>query len=106
MLCFEPAFIRFHSTGRQTVTLKNPERAPIRVVGILPAGQHGLKASGYEIESEKCLGVLNPGQQCRFTIRASALALESRETMELTVYYEDPGSGVRKAQFSPGCGNR
>src|SRR5205085_2050957 len=55
MLCFEPAAIRFVTTGRQIVTLKNPEPAPIRVVDVRPTGQRGQTVSGYVIESEKCL---------------------------------------------------
>ena len=106
MLCFEPAFIRFHSTGRQTITLKNPESTPVRVIAVLPIGQQGQTVSGYEIESAKCLVVLNAGQQCKFTVRANELALQAREVMQLTVHYEDPVSGIRKARFSSDCGGR
>ena len=107
MLCFEPAVVRFTSTGNQSITLKNPEPTPLRVVAIMPIGRQGQTVSGYEIESSKCLRVLNAGQRCRFTVRASDLALQMRETMQLTVYYDDPVSGGRRpARFSSVCGNR
>jgi hypothetical protein len=107
MLCFEPALVRFTSTGKQTITLTNPEPVPLRVVAITPVGRQGQTVSGYEIESRRCLRVLKAGQQCRFTIRASELALQTRETMQLTVYYEDPVTGGRRpARFSSACGHR
>jgi hypothetical protein len=107
MLCFEPALVRFTSTGRQTITLTNPETTPLRVVAVLPVGRQGQTVSGYEIDSRKCLRVLNGGQQCKFTVSASELALQTRETMQLTVYYEDPATGGRRAaRFSSACAGR
>jgi hypothetical protein len=107
MLCFEPALLRFTSTGRQTITLTNPEPVPLRVVDVVPIGRQGQAVSGYEIESKRCLRVLNAGQQCTFTVRASELALRMRETMQLNVYYDDPVTGSRRAaRFSTACGNR
>jgi len=105
MLCFAPATLRFTSTGKQTITLTNPEPVPIRVVAILPIGRQGQTVSGYEIESRRCLRALNPQQQCRFTVRANELALQARETMQLKVYYDDPVTGGRRAaQFNTACG--
>lgn len=107
MLCFQPASLRFTSTGRQTITLTNPEPVPLRVVDVVPIGGHGQAVSGYEIESTKCLRVLDAGQQCTFTIRASEIALQTRETMQLNVFYEDPTTGSRRAaRFSTACGGR
>lgn len=107
MLCFEPALVRFTTTGKQTITLTNPEPAPLRVVAVLPIGRQGQTVSGYEIDSRKCLRVLKPGQQCKFTVRANELALQTRETMQLTVYYDDPVTGTRRpARFSSTCGDR
>jgi hypothetical protein len=107
MLCFEPALVRFTSTGKQTITLTNPEPVPLRVVAILPIGRQGQTVSGYEIESRRCVRVLKAGQQCKFTVRANELALQTRETMQLTVYYDDPVTGSRRpARFSSTCGSR
>lgn len=107
MLCFEPASLRFISTGSQTITLTNPEPVPLRVVDVVPIGRQGQTVSGYEIESKKCLRVLDAGQQCRFTIRASLIALQTRETMQLNVFYEDPITGSRRAaRFTTACGGR
>ncbi|HKO58264.1 MAG TPA: choice-of-anchor D domain-containing protein [Thermoanaerobaculia bacterium] len=107
MLCFEPALVRFTSTGRQTITLTNPESTPLRVIAVLPVGRQGQTVSGYEIDSRRCLRVLRGGEQCRFTVSASELALQTRETMQLTVYYEDPLTGGRRAaRFSSACGGR
>ena len=105
MLCFEPALLRFTSTGRQTITLTNPEPVPLRVVDVVPIGRQGQAISGYEIESKKCLRVLEAGQQCTFTVRASLMALQTRETMQLNVFYEDPVTGSsRAARYSTACG--
>ncbi|HXA20551.1 MAG TPA: choice-of-anchor D domain-containing protein [Thermoanaerobaculia bacterium] len=107
MLCFEPASLRFVSTGSQTITLTNPEPVPLRVIDVVPIGRQGQAISGYEVESKKCLRVLDAGQRCTFTVRASMLALQARETMQLTVYYEDPVTGSRRAaRFSTACGGR
>jgi hypothetical protein len=107
MLCFEPALLRFTSTGKQTITLTNPEPVPLRVVAVLPIGRQGQTVSGYEVESRKCLRVLKPGQQCKFTVRANQLAVQTAETMQLTVYYDDPATGLRRpARFSTACGRR
>jgi hypothetical protein len=107
MLCFQPASLRFISTGSQTITLTNPEPVPLRVVDVVPIGRQGHAVSGYEIESKKCLRVLDAGQQCTFTIRASEIALQTRETMQLNVFYEDPVTGSRRAaRFSTSCGGR
>jgi hypothetical protein len=104
-LCFQPALLRFTTTGRQTITLTNPEPVPLRVVAVVPLGRRGQTISGYEIEARKCLRVLKPGQQCKFTVRANELALQMRETMQLTVYYDDPLTGGRRAaQFNATCG--
>ncbi|HET7433535.1 MAG TPA: hypothetical protein VFN10_02350 [Thermoanaerobaculia bacterium] len=104
-LCFQPAFLRFVTTGKQTITLTNPEPTPLRVVAVLPIGRQGQTVSGYEIESKRCLRVLKPRQQCRFTVRANELALRMQETMQLTVYYEDPlTGGTRAAHFDSSCG--
>lgn len=106
-LCFEPAIVRFTTVGRQTITVTNPEPTPLRVVAVLPTGREGQTLSGYEVDSGKCLRVLNPREQCRFAISASARALQSRETMQLTIYYDDPvGGGLRPARFSAACGGR
>ena len=106
-LCFDPPLVRFTSTGRQTITLMNPEPTPIRVVGILPIGGQGRTVSGYEIESRKCLRALKARQQCKFTVRATELAIQARETMQLTVYYDDPVSGgTRAARTISACGGR
>jgi hypothetical protein len=106
-LCFDPPLVRFTSTGRQTVTLTNPEPTPIRVVAILPIGGQGRTVSGYEIESRKCLRELKARQQCKFTVRATELAIQARETMQLTVYYDDPVSGgTRAARTISACGGR
>ena len=107
MLCFQPASLHFISTGSQTITLTNPEPVPLRVVDVVPIGRQGQTVSGYEIESRKCLRVLDAGQQCTFTIRASQIALRTGETMQLTVFYEDPTTGSRRAaRFSTSCGGR
>jgi hypothetical protein len=59
------------------------------------------------IESKRCLRVLKAGEQCRFTILATQLAVLAHETMQLTVYYEDPGTGSRRAaRFGTACGGR
>jgi hypothetical protein len=106
-LCFDPPLVRFTSTGRQTITLTNPEPTPIRVVAILPIGGQGRTVSGYEIESRKCLRALKARQQCKFTVRATELAIQARETMQLTVYYDDPVSGgTRAARTISACGGR
>ncbi len=107
MLCFEPASLRFISTGSQTITLTNREPVPLRVVDVVPIGRQGQTVSGYEIESKKCLRVLDAGQQCTFTIRASLIALQTRETMQLNVFYDDPITGSRRAaRFTTACGGR
>jgi hypothetical protein len=107
MLCFQPASLHFISTGSQTITLTNPEPVPLRVVDVVPIGRQGQTVSGYEIESRKCLRVLDAGQQCTFTIRATQIALQTGETMQLTVFYEDPATGSRRAaRFSTACGGR
>lgn len=104
-LCFQPALLHFTSTGKQTITLTNPEPVPLRVVAVLPIGRQGQTVSGYEIEARRCLRVMKPGQQCKFTIRANELALQTHETMQLTVYYDDPVTGGRRAaQFNSACG--
>ncbi len=106
MLCFEPALLRFTSTGRQTITLTNPEPVPLRVVDVVPIGRQGQAISGYQVESKKCLRVLDAGQQCTFTVSAGLVALQTRETMQLTVFYEDPVTGSRRAaRFSTACGS-
>ena len=107
MLCFDPPFLRFVSTGKQTITLTNPEAAVLRVVAIVPIGRQGETLSGYEIEPGRCLRELKARQQCRFTIRAHELALRTRETMHVAVYYDDPLTGERRtAQSSSACGGR
>ena len=107
MLCFQPASLHFISTGSQTITLTNPEPVPLRVVDVVPIGRQGQTVSGYEIESRKCLRVLDAGQQCTFTIHATQIALRTGETMHLTVFYEDPTTGSRRAaRFSTSCGGR
>jgi hypothetical protein len=107
VLCFEPEHLHFISTGRQTITLTNPEPEPLRVIDVVPTGRLGRTVSGYEIESKKCLRVLKAGERCTFTIRASQLALQTHEVMQLTVYYEDPATGTRRAaRYGTACGNR
>jgi len=96
-LCFDPPLLRFRATGTQTITLMNPEAAPVRVVDILPIGRLGQAISGYEIESRNCLRELKRGQQCKFTVRANELALQRSETIMLTVYYDDRVTGGRRA---------
>jgi hypothetical protein len=106
-LCFDPPLVRFRTTGKQTITLTNPEPVPLRVVAVVPLGRQGQTISGYEIEAKKCLRELKPRQQCKFTIRASQLALQRGETMQLTVYYDDPVTGGRRAAvFSSICSGR
>ncbi len=107
VLCFEPAQLHFTSIGRQTITLTNPEPEPLRVIDVVPVGLQGQTVSGYVIESKRCLRVLKAGEQCRFTILASELAVMAHEAMKLTVYYEDPATGNRRAaRFGTGCGGR
>ena len=77
------------------------------MVDVVPIGRRGQAVSGYEIKSSRCLRVLDAGQQCTFTIRASQIALQTGETMQLTVFYEDLTTGSRRAaRFSTSCGNR
>jgi hypothetical protein len=105
VLCFQPALLRFTSTGKQTISLTNPEPVPLRVVAVLPIGRQGQTLSGYEIDAGRCIRVLKPGQQCKFTVRANEIALRTSESMQMKVYYDDPATGTRRpALFSPVCG--
>lgn len=97
VLCFDPPSIHFLTTGRQDITLTNPGPLPLRVVAILPVGQQGQTISGYEVDPGRCLREIAPGRQCRFSVRANQLALQRREMMQLTVYYDDPLTGTRRA---------
>jgi hypothetical protein len=96
-LCFEPSRLHFRTTGKQSITLTNPERTPLRVMGVAMTGQQGQAMSGYEIDSARCMRVLGPGQRCKFTVRATELALQRGERIELTVYYDDLLTGQRRA---------
>jgi hypothetical protein len=107
VLCFEPARLHFIAMGRQNITLTNPEPEPLRVIDVVPVGEHGQTISGYTIDSKKCLRVLKAGEQCKFTVLASELAVHTYEVMHLTVYYEDPATGSRRAaRYGTACGNR
>lgn len=106
-LCFEPSRIHFKSVGRQSVTLTNPERTPLRVAGVAITTQAGVIASGYEVEAAGCMRVLDPGKRCRFTVRATELAIQRGERIELTVYYDDLLTGERRAAApSSACAQR
>jgi hypothetical protein len=105
VLCVPPKQVHFTSTGKQTITVTNPEPVPIRVAAILPIGRQGQTVSGYEVEARRCLRELKPRQQCKFTVRANQLALQRAETMQITVYYDDPVTGTRRAaSTSSTCG--
>jgi hypothetical protein len=107
ILCFQPPLVRFTTTGKQSVTLTNPGPLELRVAAVVPIGRQGQTLSGYEVEARKCLRVLKPGQQCKFTVRANELAVQTGETMKINVYYDDPITGTRRpAMFSLACGGR
>ena len=99
-LCFQPAGLVFTNTRKQTVTLTNPETTPIRVAGVAPVDREGLALTGFELDLRKCLRILKPGQQCRFTVRATEGALEQRARMHLRVYYDDPLTGGTRVAFT------
>jgi hypothetical protein len=107
LLCFDPPAIHFTTPGTQTITLTNPEPAPLRVVGIESLGRRGDTVSGYSVEASRCLRLLGAGQRCTFTITATGRALETREVMNLRVEYEDPATGQRQAaRASAACSRR
>lgn len=107
LLCFDPPAIHFTTPGTQTITLTNPESAPLRVVRIEALGRTGDTASGYTVEASRCTRFLGAGQQCTFSITASERALKMREVMNLRVEYEDPATGLRQAaRASAACGRR
>ncbi|HYC60993.1 MAG TPA: choice-of-anchor D domain-containing protein [Thermoanaerobaculia bacterium] len=106
-LCFEPSKIHFRSTGKQSITLTNPERTPLRVTGVAITTHAGVSATGYEVDAARCLRVLGPGQRCKFTVRATELAIQRGERIDLTVFYDDPLTGQRRgAVGSSACGQR
>jgi len=92
-LCFNPLLLRFTSPGNQSITLTNPENAPLRVIAVEPIGTNGQRLLGYKIDAENCLRVLNAGESCTFTIHANIIAVKLRATMQVAVYHVDPATG-------------
>lgn len=106
-LCFEPSRIHFTRTGRQSITLTNPEPTSLRVTGVTITTQAGVLATGYEVDSARCQRILGPGQRCKFTVRATELAIQRGERIDITVFYDDPATGQRRAAAaSAACGRR
>jgi hypothetical protein len=105
-LCADPPRLVFTQVGKQTITLTNRETTPLRVMGVDIVGKTGQSASGYEIDSGKCMRVLKPGQRCRFTVRATDLAIQRKETITLDVYYDDPITGQRRVASVINCASR
>jgi len=104
-LCFDPPAIHFEAPGSQSVTLTNPEKAPLRVVSIVPTNLAGYAASGYAIDATPCIRTLAAGEQCAFAIAANKRALALHERMLIDVTYEDPETGIRRgAMSSSACG--
>lgn len=105
-LCVDPPRVHFTQVGKQTITLTNQEKTSLRVMGVAIVGQGGQSASGYEIDSGKCMRVLNPGQRCKFTVRATELAIQRGEKITLNVYYDDLITGQRLAAGVINCAAR
>jgi hypothetical protein len=105
-LCVDPPQLHFTQVGKQTMTITNKEKTSLRVMGVAIVGQSGQSASGYEIDSGKCMRVLNPGQRCKFTVRATDLAIQRGEKITLNVYYDDLITGQRLAADTIRCAPR
>ncbi len=87
-LCINPTSIRFVRSGLDTITLTNPDEAPIQVTSIRLSGSEGRPVRGYEIAGDVCVKTMAPGEQCRFTILASPLALSTGERINVEVIYD------------------
>jgi hypothetical protein len=106
VLCVDPPQLHFTRVGNQTITLTNQEKTSLRVIGVAIVDQGGQSASGYEVDSGKCMRVLNPGQRCKFTVRATDLAIRRGEKITLNVYYDDLITGQRRAAGVINCASR
>jgi len=92
------------SRRRESITITNPEDAPLRVIAVEPIGTNGQRLLGYKIDAEKCLRVLNAGESCTFTIHANIIAVKLRATTQVAVYYVDPPTGGKAiARVAPDC---
>lgn len=103
-ICVDPPSLVFTRVGRRAITLTNPESTPLHVMDVAVFRNSGQSASGYQIDSRKCIRVLNPGERCKLTVLASQLALQMQERIELKVYYDDLTTGARRvAGVSTAC---
>ncbi|MDP9191879.1 MAG: choice-of-anchor D domain-containing protein [Acidobacteriota bacterium] len=103
VLCADPPRLHFARVGKQTITLTNSESTPLRVAGIAVVGKSGQSATGYEVDSGKCTRTLMPGQRCKFTVRATELAIQRGEIIELKVFHDDLTTGQRQLAMVSRC---
>jgi hypothetical protein len=82
-----PRSLHFTAPGAQTVTVSNPNDAPIRIDRVKIVGARGDSVAGYQLDAKACNGVLlQPHASCRGSVFAFPMAIAARQSIHIEVY--------------------